>query len=695
MLKEILVATATAVVCGNAAFAQNEPADTINGKELGEIVVQAPKVIRKADSDMFIPSKSAVEASKNGMDLLRNLMIPTVTVNDVMGSISSSGQSVQVRINGRLATVEQVKDLLPETIKRVEWIDNPGLRYNGANAVVNFIVANPTLGGSLMASAMPSLNSAFGNYGASLKLNNGRSQWGVSAHGKLTNKVHSHRDYTETFTFPDGESLTRTETPVDGYVDDTSGNLQVDYSYIKPDTTVFRVELNGFKRWPEGAMYEGLLSLSNGEKDIHLRQYGRRTGFTPSLSAYLEQHFSHGQVLAVDFNASLYNGRTVSSYTEREPMTADLLTDVRTSIKDCNQAYGIEADYIKSWKYSKFTAGASYTANRNRSTYENLGDEVFHQRQDKVYFFAEYFQRIRKVTLTAGLGAQYTSFHFRETGEGNNTWNLRPQFTATYGPSQSHQFRLGFSSWQSSPSLAETNPVAQQTDGFQWTVGNQSLKTSSSYMLSFRYNFMLPRVMGSFGIRAFTSPDAITPYLQWEGDRLVTSYENSKGLQNLAFYLSPQVEVIPDWLMVSGTLQYKAERMKGHGYRHYNHNWSGDVTAMAQHYGFTLLVQYRKEQSNLWGEKISWGETYSVASLGYNLKNWEFTAGVFCPFTKYDQGSRSFNRYNTNESHLRVDMAPMPFVSVSYNVQWGRQKRGANKLVNVNANVDTSTAAGR
>ncbi len=100
--------------------------------------------------DVYHPSKSAVDNSKNGMQLLRNLMIPTLTVNDALGSISAAGQSVQIRINGRVATIEQVKALLPETIKRVEWIDNPGLRYNGANYVLNFIVTNPTLGGSLM-----------------------------------------------------------------------------------------------------------------------------------------------------------------------------------------------------------------------------------------------------------------------------------------------------------------------------------------------------------------------------------------------------------------------------------------------------------------------------------------------------------------------------------------------------------------
>ena len=57
--------------------------------------------------------------------MLKNLMIPTLTVNEALSSVTSSGQSVQVRINGREASLDQVRNLLPETIKRVEWIDNP------------------------------------------------------------------------------------------------------------------------------------------------------------------------------------------------------------------------------------------------------------------------------------------------------------------------------------------------------------------------------------------------------------------------------------------------------------------------------------------------------------------------------------------------------------------------------------------
>ena len=83
-------------------------------------------------------------------------------------------------------------------------MDNPGLRYNGASYVLNFIVTNPALGGSIHAEGRQALNIVWGDYFADAKFNNGSSQFEVGSQFKLTNKAKSYRDYTETFTYSDG-----------------------------------------------------------------------------------------------------------------------------------------------------------------------------------------------------------------------------------------------------------------------------------------------------------------------------------------------------------------------------------------------------------------------------------------------------------------------------------------------------------
>ncbi len=692
-MKIFLTVGLAMMACGVAA-AQSQPTDSMAVQELNEIVIQAPKVIHKADMDVYHPSQSAIDNSKNGVQLLANLMIPSLSVSDALGTITSGGAAVQVRINGREASADQVKNLLPTTIKRVEWIENPGLRYNGATTVLNFIVANPTVGGSLMVNAMQALNMAWGQYNPSAKFNFGRSQFEIGGGYKLSENLKIHRDYTEKIQYTDGTTLTRKETSRGGRMSNSTGNLWASYNYIKPDTTVIVVEARDVIKPTNKDVYYGLMSSSATPGDVLLTDINGRKGSRPALSAYWEQHFAGRQMIVVDFKTQYYIGRTFSDYMEQEPETDRYITDIHTDIKDRNQLYAIEADYIKNWNKSRLTAGATYTANRNRSTYENLGGAVFHQRQDKAYFFAEYFQRINKVTFTAGLGAQYTDFLFRETNLGSNSWNIRPQASFTYSINPKHQLRLNFDSWQSTPSLAETNPTPQQIDGFQWRIGNPDIKTANSYMLTMRYHFQIPRVYGQFGIRAFSSPNAITPLLRWEGEKLVTTYENSRGLQNLSLFLAPQIEVIPDWLVLSGYVQWRAERMRGTGYALTNNAWSGYASMQLRHWGFTLTAQYIRAERDLWGEKISWGEDLNMIDLNYNWKQWGFSVGCLLPVGKYDQGSKNLSMWNTSERHMRTDFR-LPYIGINYNLQWGRQKHKANKRINVGGDADQSTAGGR
>lgn len=691
-MKNLFVSALAVCLC-ICTYAEDEKADTIEAQTLAEVTIAAPKVIRKADMDVYYPSVSAVENSKNGLQILSNLRIPQLLVNELQNKITSVGKDVQVRINGRVATIEEVQALMPETIKRVEWIDNPGLRYEGANAVLNVIVRNPEVGGSLMLDATQSVHSGWGTYLAGLNLNFGRSQFSIMGNGKLIADFNTSRDYYETITYPDGKSLTRRETPVDGKLDGSSVTGRLGYSYIKPDTTVVYVQFGSHCKVKSYSRFNGKMSLSDGSDDIFLTNIQDGKGYNPALSFYLEQYFAHKQMIIFNFKTSFYTGHTSSGYLEQD-INNTILNDINTYIKDRNQAYGIKANYIKNWDKSRLTIGGSFTAKRNRSTYVDLDNSVFHQRQNMTYFFGEYFQRVKYVTLTAGIGADYSNYKFKETGKGNNSWNVSPHFTATYKPNSVSQFRLNFSTWQNTPNLSQTNETPQQIDAIQWSIGNPNLSTQFSYNIATKYSFTLPIISGSFGAEGYFIDNVITPYMYWEGDRLINSYENGKGFRQFTLWFAPEVTVIPHWLYLQGSVTYCAENSRGGNYSIYNHNWSGNVQATVSHYGCMLSVMYKRAQRQLYGESIIWGEDCTSIDFGYNWKKWQFGAGCFMPFGKYDQGNICYNKYNKKEFHLKPD-SRFFYIKVAYNLQWGKQKKGVNKMINANAQTDASSAASR
>lgn len=676
------------------ASSMPESTDSLSVTHLDEIVVEAPKVVHKADMDVYYPRKSAVANSKNGMQLIDNLMIPSLSVSNALGTVTSSGLPVQIRINGREASPERLRALLPQSIRRVEWIENPGLRYGDAATVLNLIVTNPDAGGSLMAMSMPSVSYAWAYNSANVKLNSGRSQFELGTVYKLTNKVRTHREYYETFTDPDGHVLTRLETPLGGRIDNTFGDLSAIYSYIRPDTTVIVVEAGTHHVFRDRLTSFGSMSDTDSDDTILLTDSKGNSGSTPLMSAYLEQHFPREQTVAVNAKTSFLLGQTYSDYLERLPLADGPLTDIHTDIKDRNKTYSVTADYIKRWENSRLTAGLAYKASLNRSTYMHAAGDIYHQRQDNLRFYAEYLQRIGKVTLTAGMGIQYTGFRFRETGLGSSSWDLRPSASVNWSLNRTNSIRLNFSSWQSAPSLTQTNPAPQQIDGFQWRIGNPDIHTSGSYRLQLSYKFSVPCFYGQIGIRANTSPDAITPFLYWTDGRLITSYENSRGLQSLSFFISPQLTIIPGWVTVSGMLRWRTERMRGTGYSLTNSAWSGEGSLQITHAGWIAKANFTRSQRNLFGEKITWDEDINTVEALYNWRSWQFGAGVIMPFGKYDRGERSLSRWNTNDRHWRINMR-IPYISISCNMQWGRQKRSVSKLTDADASVDRSTAGGR
>lgn len=673
-----------------------EATDTIAKEtELNEVVVEAPRVVQKADRDVYFPSVSARERSANGLQLLQNLRIPTVSVNQVFGSVSALGSAVQVRINGRVVSTTEVKQLNPENIKRIEWIANPGMKYNGASSVINIIAANPTQGGSLMTQATPALNSPWMQGFASLKLNSGRSQWSFSADGQLNNHTKQHRDYYEKFLFPDGSEQLRTETPVKGSGVENYTDFNLAYSYMKPDTTVFHIAINGDKLWGRGDDYIGRMTLSDSQRDLAVTDNTMSKGFTPGISAYLEQHLGHGQTIAFDASASHYTGRATHYYSEEYADNPTTLSAVSTDIRDRNTSFGFSGYYEKQGRQSNITAGMSYSGSLNRSTYKTQNDAVFHQSWNRVYFFGEYRHTISKVTLTGGLGAEYDSHHMRETDLGNSSWAFRPKVSISYRYGNASQWYLSFYTWQASPTLAETNPVAQQIDNIRWLKGDPNLHSYLTYRIDAQYSYSNNRLSLTAGVNAQTSPDAIAPDYGWDDGKLISTYENSKGRRYLSPYISPSFSVVPGWLDINGTLRWSITQTEGQSYRLTRRNWSGDITAALYHWNFQLVLQYSHKATTLIGEREVWPEKTSLAALAYDWKHWQFMFGVLCPFNRYDIGERLLNQYYSNDKHIRIEMAPMPILQISYNLQWGRQKQDVYKRVQSNSSVESSKAGSR
>ena len=104
-----------------------------NTKEinLNEVTVNASRIVNKANGMIIIPTESQRKAATNGYSMLGKLGLPYIRIDEARHSITALGNQgdVQIRINNVIATKEDMLAINSESIKRIDFIDKPGVRY--------------------------------------------------------------------------------------------------------------------------------------------------------------------------------------------------------------------------------------------------------------------------------------------------------------------------------------------------------------------------------------------------------------------------------------------------------------------------------------------------------------------------------------------------------------------------------------
>lgn len=173
-----------------------------------------------------------MKASGNGMDLLQQMMLPRVQVDLLNNEIKATGNGVvQVRINGVKVEQDEIKALNPSDIIRIEYHDNPGLRYGNADIVLDYIVRRPDTGGSFGLDMAQGINSMWGEHNAWGKINHKNSEWGASYRIGPRDFYGMKRNNEEEFHLANGTTLNRVEIGEPSRARLFMHNLNVNYSY--------------------------------------------------------------------------------------------------------------------------------------------------------------------------------------------------------------------------------------------------------------------------------------------------------------------------------------------------------------------------------------------------------------------------------------------------------------------------------
>ena len=651
---------------------------------LDEVSITASNITATANKKMVFPNEQQVKASANGVDLLRNLMIPRLTVSPLNNSVSTTdGGTVQLAINGRKATKEEITALQPTEIIRVEMLEDPGLRYGNADAVVNYVVRRYDMGGSLGYNGNQSTKSWFGQHNVNGKLNFGKSE--VSFYYN-TNQQYFNEwwfDRDETFVFEDGKQYHRhahTETDGQKRFEEAAS---LTYNLQDNDKYMFNASLNLFHyNDPAHRFYAKLHTEEFPNIQTDRRETGHNRGLLPSVDLYYQRNLKNKQFLALNAVGTFIGTKNRNTYAEY--LNDEKIVDYQSGANGEKYSLILEGIYEKGFDNGgRLSAGIKHTQGCTNNIYDGTLYFQTKMKQADTYGYTQYNGKWNKLTYSLGMGATHSWFR-QEGQEDYETWSLNPRFSLTYTFNKHWSAAFQGNISTINPSLSQLSAADQLTDSLQTERGNPNLKPYDYYRTSFRLNYNRDKWNIGFFSNYYYHNDVIMPHIYRENSKFIHSYDNHDNFRELKMGINIRMGMLWNILQLSGSVYNDMAWSNGIDYRHKHQSIGWDVTAMLMYKNFMAYAMYGRKSDSFFGEHLAKGEEAHIIQLQYQWKNMNLGLRMYNPFeSDYARKEVNKNQYAGYDYEYHMDdVARMVTVTFSWNFSFGRDYNSKNKRMN-------------
>ena len=607
--------------------------------ELGEVVVESQAIIQKVDRQILLPSKEQMQASSDGVSLLQNLQIPRIVISPIDNSVKTlSDESVQLRINGVEASTADVKAINPKDIIRIEYHDQPGVRYNGAAAVVDYIVKHRDTGGSLMLAGTNGLTlPGIGNYYLAGKVHFGKSSiQAVATYAPYD--IYWTRTNNETYHFSTGK-IENNEVGEPTRYKTYPVNVSLNYNWTNGDKNMLNIRLRDNMAYTPYGPSDRDSRLYQPTDSFEIHDHDKSSSQSPSLDIYYQHNLPHKQHLYFDVV-----GTYINTHSDRRFLQTPLFgsvatdtTDVLSRVRGDKWSLIGEAIYEKEWENIMLTVGARHNQQWVKNTYWGNTAATVNMTTAETYAFAEMRHRVDKFSYVVGIGAMHTLID--QVGQKQSTWIARPQLTMSYdfGKGWFWKYKGYVSGYQ--PSLSQLSDITQQIDKYQMRRGNPNLRSvmyvSNEMELSWQSKHVNLNLWANYSydhkpIMEETFEEIIdgSPYA-------IRMYNNQRGYHKLHVSPSVQVKLLDNKLMFNVTpfVKYMVSQGNNYNHEHVNYGVRGGIFYLLK--GWRFYADVVTAQHNLWGETLTLGELTHDIGINYNSEHFGFGIMMVNPFSPH------------------------------------------------------------
>lgn len=674
-------------------YSQQEVKDSINVKEIQEVVIKSQRKKQFSDHTSYTFDKEAIAKARHSKDLLTSL--PELQLDPVSNRVSSiKGGKVLFLINGVEATDMQFSAVAPENVVRVEYFDIVPTRWEGkADTVVNMITRNPENGLTYGMDTMGAFTTGFLNGQAYASHTRGKHDFGLEYAISLRDYDNRQTDNSYEYSLSNIKyKSTQKERDHFGY---TTQNIALRYTYSYPEKETFQAKLNlnimdNFRKANGESIFEqGSVSTINKTKEYLSGHY-----LKPTLDLYYSKHISKKDELAINFVGSLYDTKTYQNNREWMAYTGVDIFNNDMSLTSKQKSFVGEVAHYHNFGKSKLNTGYRISNNFISNNLSNLaGRSQFDVNYLEQYFYTEISGRKNKWMYRLGVGL--TNIHNKSAEATFNDWTFTPKLVLGYSLKNNKTIRFTSSYKPSSPTSSQLSPNIVNVAPNIIKKGNPLLKSEKYWTnnLIFSYNskyfdfnttigttyidgmaneyYVLDSHFGGYAL-TYQNADFYQNY-RWEFSGSIRPFGSQ--ILKIDAYLRPTSEIIK---LENGT------KLKNTYVRNY-FNITSQYKKMFFQYQFNIPIYFIN------GAFLSTEENQHHLMMSYTLGNWALKGGVFwmgMP-SRYKTKSQDESLVNRIVDTKIFNNKNMLLLGISYNFSRGRTTEVDKKLENETAEAST------
>ena len=645
---------------------------------LDELTVKSAKVVNKADGMLIYPTETQKQTSNNGYSILEKLTLANLRIDNINHTVTAIDNrgNVQLRVNGIVVGKQEMLALNPKDIAKIDFINNPGVRYGESIAYVIDIVTRRSESGytigSDVTSALTTLQGDGSVYG---KWNRGKSEWSLSydVSGYKT-KGEKSKQLAE-YTLTDGSIYTIERNDVESLRKAIAHNTKLTYNWSDSTATVFQTSLSGaFNNTPDNY---NIKYITDGSRQYQATSREKNKSLSPVLDIYFFRQLTARQSITANAVGTYISTQTSSYYDEGTPYKYDV--DGKTA------SLLTEIFYENRLKPFTFSTGLNNSYKYIKNDYLGDASALTKTNNNRLYAFAEIKGLFRPLRYTLGAGASY--IYYTQNGHRYNFWTFRPKASLTYNLNNNMQLSYTYQMWDRVSRIAMTSDAMVRTNSMEWTVGNPDLKPSHDmeHRLQFSYNNNRLQTFFVVYFKQCLKPN-MAHYERTDDNQFIYTQINQKEIDALNVMAYASYWLLPEKLQIAANGGIYRCFNFGYDYTHCYTSWfyASSITAYLGH--FTLQGYIDNGNRFFEGESKSFSGAYSVLKAVYSWRDLQFSLSWTNPFNKkyksYENELLNRNLYKHTIGYSK-DSGNLVTLNVSWRLSRGNKHKSAEKKINL------------